>query len=131
MKQFILFLFLSITANLTFAVNSGNTIVPQVETVSKKEVKKQNRISKKIEKIKSKLGNEADSLQIGAIIAAFFLGGIGLHRVVMGGTPLLMLGYLFTFGGFFGLLPLIDIIRLILNPDHYRNNDRFFAAFES
>jgi len=43
MKQFILFLFLSITANLTFAVNSGNTIVPQVETVSKKEVKKQTR----------------------------------------------------------------------------------------
>lgn len=65
-----------------------------------------------------------------AILLAFFLGGLALHRVYLGGSPVLILLYLITFGGIFGLLPLIDFIRLILGQmDHYENNNSFFAAF--
>ena len=65
-----------------------------------------------------------------AILLAFFLGGLGIHRVYLGGRPILILLYFITFGGIFGLLPLIDFIRLIIgHMDHYEGNDKFFAAF--
>ena len=65
-----------------------------------------------------------------AIILAFFLGGLGIHRVYLGGRPILILLYIITLGGIFGILPLIDFIRLIIgHMDHYENNDAFFAAF--
>lgn len=65
-----------------------------------------------------------------AILLAFFLGGLGLHRVYLGGRPILILFYIITFGGIFGLLPLIDFIRLIIgHMDHYEGNDKFLAAF--
>lgn len=65
-----------------------------------------------------------------AILLAFFLGGLGIHRVYLGGRPLLILLYIITLGGIFGILPLIDFIRLIIgHMDHYEGNDKFFAAF--
>ena len=65
-----------------------------------------------------------------AILLAFFLGGLGLHRVYLGGRPILILFYIITLGGIFGLLPLIDFIRLIIgHMDHYEGNDKFLAAF--
>ncbi len=71
----------------------------------------------------------ADGKVVGAIIVCFILGGLGIHRVIMGGSGLLILGYIFTIFGLFGLLPLIDFIRLIINPSHYEDNDKLFAAF--
>lgn len=50
-----------------------------------------------------------------AVILDLLLGGIAIHRVYLGGTPILILGYFFTFGGIFGLLPLGDLIALIIN----------------
>lgn len=65
-----------------------------------------------------------------AILLAFFIGWTGIHRVYLGGRPVLILFYIITFGGIFGLLPLIDFIRLILgHMDHYEGNDKFLAAF--
>ena len=67
-----------------------------------------------------------------AVLLAFFLGGLAIHRVYLGGRPLLILLYLITFGGIFGILPLIDFIRLIIGQmEHYEDNDAFFAAFQS
>jgi TM2 domain-containing membrane protein YozV len=66
-----------------------------------------------------------------AVILAFFLGWLGIHRVVMGGSGLLIIGYLFTFGGFFGILPLVDFIRLIIDSSHYEDNDALFRAFQN
>lgn len=66
-----------------------------------------------------------------AIILAFFLGGFGIHRVYLGGRGILILLYIITLGGIFGILPLIDFIRLIIGDmDHYEDNDSFFAAFQ-
>lgn len=65
-----------------------------------------------------------------AILLAFFIGWTGIHRVYLGGKPILILLYIITFGGIFGLLPLIDFIRLIIGQmDHYEGNNSFFAAF--
>ncbi|MEQ9402834.1 MAG: TM2 domain-containing protein [Cyclobacteriaceae bacterium] len=52
-----------------------------------------------------------------AVALDFFLGGLAIHRVYLGGTPILILGYLLTFGGIFGLIPLGDLIVLVINSD--------------
>lgn len=52
-----------------------------------------------------------------AVALDFFLGGIAIHRVYLGGTPILILGYFFTFAGIFGILPLGDLIALVINSD--------------
>jgi len=72
-----------------------------------------------------------DHNSVVAILLAFFLGGLGIHRVYLGGKPILILFYIITFGGIFGILPLIDFIRLIIgHMDHYENNNSFIAAFQ-
>ena len=72
-----------------------------------------------------------DSNQIIAVLLAFFLGVIGLHRVYLGSSPLMILWYIISFGGIFGILPLVDFIRLIIQgTSHYENNNDFLAAFE-
>jgi hypothetical protein len=64
-----------------------------------------------------------------AIVLNVFLGAIAIHRVYLGGTPLLILGYFITFGGIFFIVPLIDLIVLIINYNDiskYVNNNKFF-----
>ena len=69
--------------------------------------------------------------QIFAAVLCFFLGTIGIHRVYLKAKPILILWYLISFGGFFGLIPLIDFIRLIMGQtDHYRGNSNLFRAFQ-
>ncbi len=102
---------------------------PELESLLSKTTPKQ---QKKIEKLKQKIEKASAKKRASAglaIVACFFLGWLGIHRLVMGGTPLLILGYLLTAGGFFGILPLIDFIRLIINPAPYEGNNKLFAAF--
>lgn len=64
-----------------------------------------------------------------AVVLDFFLGGIAIHRVYLGGTPVLILGYLITFGGIFGLVPLIDFFVLIIESgdiSKYVGSNKFF-----
>jgi len=66
-----------------------------------------------------------------AVLLAWFLGPIAIHRVYLGGTGLLVLGYCVTVGGIFGIVPFIDLIVLIIgavNDDisKYIDNDKFF-----
>jgi TM2 domain-containing membrane protein YozV len=64
-----------------------------------------------------------------AVLLDFFLGGLAVHRVYLGGTPMLIVGYLLTCGGIFGIVPLIDLIVLVINSDDiskYVNNNKFF-----
>lgn len=64
-----------------------------------------------------------------AIILNLFLGAIAIHRVYLGGTPVLILGYLITVFGIFGIVPLVDIVVLIINNadiSKYVNNNRYF-----
>jgi len=52
---------------------------------------------------------------IAAFVICWLLGGIAIHRVYLGGTPVLIVGYLFTFFGFFGLIPFGDWIVLLVS----------------
>ena len=56
-----------------------------------------------------------DKQAIVAVLLDFFLGGIAIHRVYLGGSPVLIAGYLFTVFGIFGILPLGDLIVLLVN----------------
>ncbi|GAA5035956.1 hypothetical protein GCM10011506_31510 [Marivirga lumbricoides] len=63
-----------------------------------------------------------------AIILDFFLGGIGIHRVYLGGRGTLVLIYFITCGGIFGIVPLVDLIVLAINYDdisQFVDNDKF------
>ncbi|OJJ17232.1 hypothetical protein BKI52_31490 [marine bacterium AO1-C] len=64
-----------------------------------------------------------------AVVLWIFLGGLGIHRLAFGASPIVILGYFFTFGGIFGLLPLIDIFYMLIKPGHYEDNSKLFAAF--
>jgi TM2 domain-containing membrane protein YozV len=64
-----------------------------------------------------------------AILLDFFLGGLAIHRVYLGGKPILIFGYLITCGGIFGIVPLIDLIVLAINFDDiskFVGNNKFF-----
>lgn len=69
-----------------------------------------------------------DSEQIVAIVLCFFLGGWAVHRVYLGSTPLMILWYLLTCGGIFGIVPLIDFFMLIISgTDSFVDSDKFFS----
>lgn len=64
-----------------------------------------------------------------ALLLDFFLGGLGVHRFYLGTEVLTGIGYILTCGGFFGVMPLIDFIVLIVNLEDiskYVDNPKFF-----
>lgn len=65
-----------------------------------------------------------------ALVLCFFLGTLGIHRVVTG-TPISILWYLLTFGGIFGIVPLIDFIMMLVdgNTSRFEGNPSLFACF--
>ncbi len=70
----------------------------------------------------------ADKDPLVAILLDVFVGGLAIHRVYLGGNPILILGYLVTCGGIFGILPIGDLIVLAINYDDispYVNNSKF------
>jgi len=63
-----------------------------------------------------------------AFLLAFFLGGFAIHRVYLGSTPMMVLYYIITCGGIFGIVPTIDwIMILVRGIDSYIDSDKFFS----
>lgn len=65
-----------------------------------------------------------------AVILCFFLGGFGIHRHYLGTGRFMWAAYTFTFGGIFGILPLVDFVVLVVglvddNISEYCNNKKF------
>jgi TM2 domain-containing membrane protein YozV len=58
----------------------------------------------------------------------FPFGFMGAHRVMLGCKPWVPVVYVATFGGCFGLIPLIDFIAIIASKDieEYENNPHVF-----
>lgn len=94
-----------------------------------KQLKKQRRVAKFASWFANSM--KGDNAII-AILLCFFLGGLGIHRVFLGGAPILILGYLLLSILFVGwILVLIDFFRLIFGgTGHYEGNDSLFAAFQ-
>lgn len=66
---------------------------------------------------------------ISAILAfPFPFGIVGLHRIFLGTKPHVPVAYIATFGGVFGLLPLIDFLILVFdkNFENYQQNGQVF-----
>lgn len=63
-----------------------------------------------------------------ALFFAVFVGMLGGHRLYLGTKPWIPALYLFTFGGGFLLLPLIDFFVLLFAKDiqPYLDNPNFF-----
>ncbi|MBQ1648312.1 MAG: TM2 domain-containing protein [Bacteroidales bacterium] len=57
------------------------------------------------------------------------LGAFGIHRLILGTKPINCLWYFLTFGGIFGIIPLVDgvllIIDLIQGSASYLDNPAF------
>jgi TM2 domain-containing membrane protein YozV len=80
----------------------------------------------------STLGTDAVLAEKNAWVAfalAFVVGWTGAHRVYMGSKPILILGYIVTCGGIFGIVPFIDWIVILINNEDiskYIGNNKFF-----
>lgn len=105
----------------------------QLKKQQKKEARAQKRAERRAKFLAWFSQKLADSdEQLIAIILVIFVGGLGIHRVYLQSKPIIILWYLLTLGGFFGLIPLIDLIRLAIGQvDHYKGNDSLFRAFQS
>lgn len=63
-----------------------------------------------------------------AVVLAFFLGNLGIHRFYLGTAPMTGVGYILTCGGC-GIVSFVDFIVLLLdNKDisKYVDNTKFF-----
>ncbi len=73
--------------------------------------------------------NQKKKKRIAAISAfPFPFGFVGTHRVMLGTKPWVPIIYAATFGGCFGLLPLIDFCVIVFSNDitQYENNPNVF-----
>jgi TM2 domain-containing membrane protein YozV len=99
--------------------STGDTIV---SLVSKDSVPAdQNKFAVTADSFKKKL-------LAGFLSFPFPLGFLGTHRIMLGTKPWVPVVYVATFGGCFGLLPLIDfcVIMLSDNVEQYENNPNVF-----
>ena len=77
----------------------------------------------------AQLKSGSDKTFVAAILLDFFLGGLGIHRLYLGTATLTWVGYILTFCGIFGIVPLVDFIVLIVHNDDispYVDNTKFF-----
>lgn len=52
---------------------------------------------------------------IALVVDMVGLGFIGIHRLILGTQPINCLWYFLTFGGIFGIIPLIDWIMILID----------------
>lgn len=110
---------------------------PKFESVKKSTtVVKESKLDKlgmKIANFVTKPFKTTGNSQVVAIILCFFLGGLGIHRVYLGGSGKLILFYLLlSFVGLGGILALIDFIALIVSgTGPFEGNDKLLACFDA
>ena len=76
----------------------------------------------------SVLKTNGDNNKVVALLLDWFLGGIAIHRVYLGGKPGLILTYFITCGGIFGIVPLVDFFVMAFGDfDAYIGNDKFIV----
>ena len=123
-----------LSTSTAFATASSSTIpTPTVKKgiVEKFVAKAESKITKIISHLLVKKAENSNFLI--AILLTLFLGGLGIHRVYLGGKPILILFYLLLniLFGFGAILALIDLIVMLINGNtgKFDGNDKLFAAF--
>lgn len=130
------FLFVTITSP-AFAGAPSAEASTKIESFKKattpvKEVKTASWTQKVKNAIHKPLKTTGDSLLV-AILLCVFLGGLGIHRVYLGGSAKLVLFYfLLSLIGLGGILALIDLIAMAINgTGPFQGNDNLLAAFDA
>ncbi len=131
------FLFATITSPAYAGTPTTHTVEKVAPVKKNTTVVKETKAHSFFQKVKAIVKNPlkaAGNNQIVAILLALFLGGIGIHRVYLGGSGLLILGYLllsFLFGlGY--LLALIDLIAIAVSgTGPFEGNNKLLAAFDA
>ena len=67
-------------------------------------------------------------IKAAALAFPFPFGIVGLHRIYLGTSPYVPVAYIGTVGGVFGILPLIDFFKILLdkNIEPFQNNGKVF-----
>ena len=61
-------------------------------------------------------GMDAQTRNIVALVVDMLgPGALGIHRLILGTNPINCLWYFLTFGGIFGIIPLVDWIMILLD----------------
>jgi TM2 domain-containing membrane protein YozV len=100
-----------------------------------KQERKANKLMQKLERLASPDKAKGDDNMLLAIILAVFIGWTGIHRVYLGGSPLLIVGYLLLtcLFGLGWLLAIIDAIAMAVKGDTsaFQGNNKLFACFDA
>lgn len=99
-----------------------------------KQERKANKLMQKLERLASPDKAKGDDKFLIAIILTIFLGGLGIHRIYLGGSPLLVIGYfLLSCIGIGFILVLIDLIAMIMKNDTsaFQGNNKLLAGFDA
>jgi TM2 domain-containing membrane protein YozV len=67
-----------------------------------------------------------ENKKVTAAILTLTLGMLGVHRIYLGTAPYIPAVYLFTFGGGFFVLPIIDLVMILSTNDisKFENNNK-------
>lgn len=67
-----------------------------------------------------------ENKKVTAAILTLTLGMLGVHRIYLGTAPYIPAVYLFTFGGGFFVLPIIDLVMILSTKDisKFENNNK-------
>ena len=126
MTFFLSIIFLSMDASINFNTHSKEvaTEIYIVENVSNSII---------IDSLNSVTLVPKDTTRRKKIISAicafpFPFGFVGMHRVMLGTKPWVPIVYVATFGGGFGILPLVDFFVIIFKKDivELENNPNLF-----
>jgi len=121
----IFFLFVSIHGRL----NATNCVSPHsfenvvIDSVVSNEITPEVYQAPKINKVKLiTLLQKAtvENKKVTAAVLTLTLGMLGVHRIYLGTAPYIPAVYLFTFGGGFFILPLIDLVVILSSKDMTR-----------
>ncbi len=102
-------------------LNTGDTSLVQSVVVPADSANQNKGNPEKKENNKKKL--------VAALLAfPFPLGFMGAHRVMLGTKPWVPIVYAATFGGCFGIIPMIDFLVIVCSKDteQYENNPNVF-----
>ena len=130
---FFLFCSVSFAGNYTLNDDNVNALIEDASEMSILEIKNTFSANEAMSAAAFNLSPTIDDEVLVAFVLCLVFGGLGIHRVYMGGSPILVLYYIITCGGIFGVVTLIDLVSLIIKMVNdegigsYGGNDAFFG----
>ena len=105
-------------------LNTFKQIVINESELATQEVKLPS--EKKIKLIALLQSATVENKKVTAAILTLTLGMLGVHRIYLGTAPYIPAVYLFTFGGGFFVLPIIDLVMILTTNDiaKFENNNK-------